>query len=436
MADGVLFVHHRPTRRQFVDAMNVDENIAAFSRHSRFQVWGLNTDLGTPPKLPRLDFDAVVLHYSVFLPLKHGYLLGDDLLEWLDRSGAYKIATFQDEHHYCGRRFAFLDDHRIDCVYTMLEPPYAGRVYGENTNVSRIVTNFPAYVGAEVLETTARFSRPDRERTVDIGYRGRPMPAYMGAGAQEKSEIGERFAELAAGSGLVLDIGTGEEDRLYGDDWNRLVGNSKGTLGVESGVSCFDLRDEVRHQWEALAADGHEPTVAEMQDGALGEWDWKIPYRTISPRNFEAAAARVCQVLYEGHYSGAMEPMTHYIPLRKDFSNLDEAIERFRDDALRRELAENAHRDLIASGAYGYESLVREFDEVLAEAGLVPRRSRAELVAVRRRLKPAPRDRLSGWIEYRSARLKADHPRVWNAIWVASRPVVAPVRALQRLVRR
>ncbi len=435
MADGVLFVYHRPTRRQFVDAANVDENIAAFPRHSKFQVWGLNTDIGTPPRLPRLEFDAVVIHYSVFLPLERGYLLGDDLLGWLDRSSAYKIATFQDEHHYCGRRFAFLNDHGIDCVYTMLEPPHAEQVYRENTKASRIVSNFPAYVGPELLETADRFAKPDAERTLDIGYRGRPMPAYMGAGAQEKSEIGDRFAELAAASGLSLDIGTGEEDRLYGDDWNRFVGNSKGTLGVESGVSCFDLHDEVRAQWEALAADGHEPTVAEMQDGALGEWDWKIPYRTISPRNFEAAAMRMCQILYEGHYSGVMEPMVHYIPLKKDFSNLGEALERFRDDDVRRGLTENAHRDLIASNAYGYQRLVEGFDDVLSEAGLVPKRSASELAAVGRRLKPALRDRVTGWIDYRSAKLKLEHPRVWNWIWIASRPVFVPLRALQRLVR-
>ena len=37
MADGVLFIYHRPTRRQFVDAANVDENIAAFPKDSEFR---------------------------------------------------------------------------------------------------------------------------------------------------------------------------------------------------------------------------------------------------------------------------------------------------------------------------------------------------------------------------------------------------------------
>ena len=80
---------------------------------------------------------------------------------------------------------------------------------------------------------------------------------------------------------------------------------------------------------------------------ATGEEE--IPYRTISPRHLEAAAFRVCQILFEGRYAGLLEPMVHYIPLRKDFSNLDEVLDRFRDADLRAQIAENAYRDLIAS---------------------------------------------------------------------------------------
>ena len=70
---------------------------------------------------------------------------------------------------------------------------------------------------------------------MDVGYRGRPLPAYLGHGAMEKHEIGVRFGELAAGSGLRLDLATGEGDRLYGDDWYRFLANCRCVLGVESG---------------------------------------------------------------------------------------------------------------------------------------------------------------------------------------------------------
>jgi hypothetical protein len=113
-----------------------------------------------------------------------------------------------------------------------------------------------------------------------------------------------------------------------------------------------------------------------------------VPYRTVSPRHFEAAALRSCQVLYEGHYSGTMEPLVHYIPLRKDFSNFDEVVERIRDGALRRELTDNAHRDLIASERYSYAAFIGGFDEELVAAGLVPG-DRAEADRVAARLYPS-----------------------------------------------
>jgi hypothetical protein len=68
-----------------------------------------------------------------------------------------------------------------------------------------------------------------------------------------------------------------------------------------------------------------------------------------------------------------MKPMVHYIPLKKDFSNFGEVIEIFKNSALRKEMTENAFKDLIASRLYTYETFVRnDFDEVLLEEGLNP----------------------------------------------------------------
>ena len=80
-----------------------------------------------------------------------------------------------------------------------------------------------------------RFARPDAERDIDVGYRGRPLQPYMGSGSIEKVLIGERFEELASATALRVDIDTGEEGRVYGDDWYRFLGRCRAALGVESG---------------------------------------------------------------------------------------------------------------------------------------------------------------------------------------------------------
>lgn len=408
MVDGVLLVYHRPDAPWIRDASTVMEHVGSFRAHSRNRVWEVNTDLGFPPALAGLDFRAVIVHYCVFG--MGPYRLDERWLEWLDSSRAYKVAFFQDECTRCQRRFRFLDEHRFDCVYTCLEPSEFPKVYGRYTSVPKLVTNVPGYVPDRLPEMGRRFSKPDAQRTVDVGYRGRPLPAYLGHGAMEKHEIGVRFGELAASSGLRLDLATGEGDRLYGDDWYRFMANCRCVLGVESGVSCFDLEDEVFGEWLERSDNGRPVGLEDLQ--TLPRWEDVVYYRTISPRHFEAAALRVCQVLFEGRYSGAMEPMVHYIPLAKDFSNFDRVLELVRDPDVRQELTENAYRDLIASGEWSYARLIASVDGTLAEGGLTRRPD----AAAEAHVDAALADRL----RRRQLRRRAE----WGLFWVLSRPLV------------
>jgi hypothetical protein len=416
VVDGVLLVYHRPDAPWIKDASTVMEHVGAFAAHSRNRIWEVNTDLGFPPALEGLDFRAVIVHYCVFG--MGPYRLDERWLEWLDASRAYKVAFFQDECTRCQRRFRFLDEHRFDCVYTCLEPSEFPKVYGRYTSVPRLVTNVPGYVPEHLPKIGRRFSKPDPQRAVDVGYRGRPLPAYLGHGAMEKHEIGVRFGELAAGSGLRLDLATGEGDRLYGDDWYRFMADCRCVLGVESGVSCFDLEDEVFGEWLERSDNGRPVGLQDLQ--TLPHWEDVVYYRTISPRHFEAAALRVCQVLFEGRYSGAMEPMVHYIPLAKDFSNFDRVLELIRDPDVRHELTENAYRDLIASGEWSYGRLIGSVDDTLAEAGLTARPD----AATEARVDAALGDRL----RRRKLRRRAE----WGLFWFLSRP---PVQRAIRFVQ-
>jgi hypothetical protein len=63
-----------------------------------------------------------------------------------------------------------------------------------------------------------------------------------------------------------------------------------------------------------------------------------------------------------------MQPMVHYVPLRKDFSNFGEVVSILRDEGRRREITERAYGDLIASGRYSYQSFIRSFDEELRQS--------------------------------------------------------------------
>jgi hypothetical protein len=153
---------------------------ALVSHHSRHRIWEVNVDFGFPAGLSALDFRAIILHYSVFG--MGPYRLGDEWLAYLDQSEAYKIAFFQDEYTRCQPCFKFLNDHRIDCVYTCLEPSEFHKVYGRYTGVPKLVSNLPGYVSTAILEAGRRFSMPLGRRTVDVGTAvARSRPSWVEA---------------------------------------------------------------------------------------------------------------------------------------------------------------------------------------------------------------------------------------------------------------
>ena len=79
----------------------------------------------------------------------------------------------------------------------------------------------------------------------------------------------------------------------------------------------------------------------------------------ISPRIFEYAVMRTPMILFRGRYSGIIEPDTHYIPLEKDFSNVDQVLKRLNDLPALEAMAARAYEHLVASGRFGYRSFAQ-----------------------------------------------------------------------------
>ena len=74
---------------------------------------------------------------------------------------------------------------------------------------------------------------------------------------------------------------------------------------------------------------------------------------------------RTALILYEGDYSGVIEPDRHYFSLKKDYSNFDDAVSFIRDPASVYATTERAFSDIVASGRYGYKSLAAAFDSAV-----------------------------------------------------------------------
>jgi hypothetical protein len=148
----------------------------------------------------------------------------------------------------------------------------------------------------------------------------------------------------------------------------------RATIGAESGASALDLRGEMQSLTDdALAA---EPGLTFEQFAARMPKDWDA-YRffAVSPRHLEAVVTKTAQILVEGEYSGVLQPARHYLPVRRDFSNLDDVLESARDQSLLAEVAEQAYQDVYLSGRYSSRRLTEALQRMLAE-NAVPRERR------------------------------------------------------------
>jgi hypothetical protein len=247
--------------------------------------------------------------------------------------------------------------------------------------------------GARVLalphaanEAVFRRDRPDEARAIDIGGRSFLYPLYIGD--QDRNRVYELFAEIGPARGLRVDVAMNA--RLDRPNWAAFLNECRGTIGTEAGTRYLErddrtalairdfLRDRargptiradgwlhaaVRHlpygvkdrlkallarspvRHEALAED--DAAVDEIQARFFaGQAPCPVYAKCISSRHFEAAATGTCQILMRGRYNDILEADRHYIPLAPDLADAAAAIERFRDPAERRRVAEAAY-DLI-----------------------------------------------------------------------------------------
>lgn len=368
--NGVLLIYYQHIA--MIDASTVHENIESFEKHSTYPTWSYNVALGFPNDLMTLEFDVIVLHYSLF-SMGSYYTLSQDFLEYIQHTKGHKVAFFQDDYRYCQKRFNFINTFQIDTIYTPLQPENIPKVYGSNTNAKYLFNYLCGYVCTDIIEKTKAYVRPWKEREMDISYRARQLPYYLGSGGQEKHLIGLTFIDMCKKKQipLNLDIKINFNDRIYGNDWYQFLGNSKAVLGVESGGSIVDIEDIVVKSTEEYLKTHPKATFEEFYDVFLHKYDNNILYRVSSPRIFESAALKALMIMYEGNYSGIIQPDVHYIALKKDFSNFDDIIAKLHDTNLCKKIIDNAYQDLILSGKYSYRAFIVDFDKHLQQLGII-----------------------------------------------------------------
>lgn len=322
--------------------------------------------LGDIPGGVNLDrFDAIGIHYTLHLGDPANHFLSSASISRLSKFGGLKCVWLHDEYRRMNAVAHILQSIDADVIFSLAEGRTLAALYPKTIiPQARLETVLAGYVASHWL---TRNTLSLQERSIDVGYRARRPPYWLGALGQEKIVIGEGFAKHPQASQLMMDISVEESDRLYGDAWVKFLGRCKAVLLVESGASVIDFSGEIEIAVEKACAAGTFRSFDEVSRRFFIDVDGEYALNPISPRVFEAAAARTIMIAFEGRYSGILHAWQHYIPLKKDFSNMPEVVAALRNHVLLERISENAYRDLAASHQYTYEQFATHCSKVLSE---------------------------------------------------------------------
>jgi len=365
----VLYWDNMPSMRA-----TTHDHLYCFDRYLDHRVYYLNLEAETLPwYATQVAFDVVIFHDLFFCGRWGGRVLFEKLCRKIPASAiapAMRIAVPQDEFISADLLCECINAFRIEAVFSVSPASEWSKIYRDiDRSRVQLYEVLTGYIEEQTLARIESIIATAPPRHTDIGYRagGRSwrQAAWLGRHGVLKVEIGEVFAREAPSRGLSTDISSRSEDVLMGDDWYRFLASNKYTIGLEGGASILDWDGQLRLTTLAYVEAHPQASLDEIEATCFPGRDGELALYALSPRHLEACATRTCQILIEGAYNGVLEAGRHYIPLRRDFRNLDEVLMIVKSDDQRQPIVDAAYRDVVESGSYTYRRFV-EF--ILAEA--------------------------------------------------------------------
>lgn len=332
------------------------ENIKSFEKYLSCPVYYLNIAWGIPIWIENLEFDVVIYHYT-FLGLK--WVDGEKKLfnpsiDRIAKIQGVKIAMPQDEYVFSNLLCSFFKRHKIDILCTCFFSEDYEKVYPKDlTGIIHYMTVLPGYVDDEAVLNWKNKNSEHKFRKIDLGYRARKNPYWLGKLGFYKWYITEKFNQIK--TDLRFDLSNDPKAVITGEKWYKFLASCRCVLGVESGSSLLDPEGRIRLSVNNYEKNNPNSTFSMCEQACFPGLDGNINLSTVSPRHFEACITKTCQVLLEGKYAGIFIPEKHYIEVKKDFSNLDQVIEKIGNIEYCERIAEQAYKDIIIPGNLTYK---------------------------------------------------------------------------------
>lgn len=298
------------------------------------------------------DYDLIVVLHSA----------AGDRMAILERTAAWfqgrrgKLAMFiGNEYDLLAEKIDFARKAGVDYICTQLPIAAAGALYADCDSA---ILAMPHALNPRVYH--ANESGESARRTIDVAFVGDLYERLIGD--SERTDI-VRFFELhGAAYGLKCEISS---RRLPRHEWAQFLSTCDAVVGAESGTYFLQkdsealkcARSHVRSHPNASFDEVYQQCFAHARPPVLNG-------KAVSSRHFEPIGTRTCQVLIEGAYNGILDADKHFISVKRDLSNIGDAISRLNDVEYRRRMTETAYSH--AMSAHTYDHRVQRLVDVVS----------------------------------------------------------------------
>lgn len=317
-------------------------------------------------------FDVVIFHYSVMAlrQLSRHWIPFANLMKdlWRDYP-CQKIVIPQDDYTQTKDIWDFVNGIGADIIFSPIREQDFPIIYPKEKISAKVYNVLTGYVENKYIDQLKL--KEHKNRSKDVVYRARKLPYDFGKHGQLKYEIVNIFKQELQNSGLVYDIENtrGDQQALLGEAWIQFLASSRTTIGCLGGAGIMDVDGMLRENVAAFMRKYPEADFFEAKRNCFPDMDDNLT-GVLSPRVFEAALTKTCQVLVGEDYHGIMIPDEDYIMVKNDFSNLPDVLKKMKDIDYCEKIAQNCYEHLIKTNKYSYEKYAQFICSYYPEKGL------------------------------------------------------------------
>lgn len=356
----------------------IQAHLYSFEKYSSYRYIYINLAFGFPWKVLGRMKIAGVIYQTICLSMRWSPNLFREktaLLAPLAELDVPKLAMPQDEFIHTDMLAEFLESQKITHLHTCADELDWRKIYGRYLDFNRVkvTTSLTGYIDEATRSRIDGMKSARRQRRKDIGYRAWKAAKWLGEHGQHKVRVADVIGPLAQKRGMAVDISQRDEDQLGGDAWFDFLLDCRATIGVEGGASVLDRDGSLKNAVEAYEKDHPDAGFEEVREACFPDRDHELNLAAISPRHLEACMTETCQILIEGRYNGILEADKHYIPLKSDYSNVDEALDKLADQAYVQSMVRRAYADVVESDRWTYRKYVRDIESEILDCRVLPK---------------------------------------------------------------